>query len=169
MRWRELPGSGSLPTARRATRRLLGRLSDQTLRSGERTEAKKSIDRREWHSVVARRNRSPLARQRGTGRIPSEPLRRSAGYPARFPEFENPRLFGLLLDSMKYFGLKPSVFATADNRHSCGSAWLVTSLCPQFRSGPAANLYPCWIVQLANASFAWRTHFRPPLFRQFAI
>ena len=40
---------------------------------------------------------------------------------------------------------------------SLSSAYLVTSICIRFRSGPVANLWPGWIVQLTHNSLSWHT------------
>ena len=53
--------------------------------------------------------------------------------------------------------VKPSLSLWLTIRLSLSSAYLVTLIYIKFSSGPVANLWPGWIVQLTHNSFAWRT------------
>ena len=60
-------------------------------------------------------------------------------------------------DFVIFRGSIPSLALRLTIHLSLSLAYLVTSVHIKFRSGPVANLWPGWIVQLTHNSFAWRT------------
>ena len=61
---------------------------------------------------------------------------------------------------IKFRGLMPSLSLWLIIRLSLSFAYLVTSIRIKFCSGPVANLWPDWIVQLIHNSLPWHTlHF----------